>query len=144
MLASTAGRPARVSAGKVMRVPPPARALTRPAAIEAAATRASAASDGSMRRSPCHIARGVGLLTHLCGRTLTQRGHLTYTRGARGGSGKAREHGEETVMAFGFRWSDELEPFSAGADEELAAEIDVVERVRGRYPAGTRLNFGAP
>jgi CheY-like chemotaxis protein len=47
-------------------------------------------------------------------------------------------------MAFGFRWSDELDPFGAGADEELAAEIDVVERVRARYPAGTRLNFGAP
>src|SRR5688500_2972591 len=47
-------------------------------------------------------------------------------------------------MAFGYRRTDHADPFDVGTDEALAAEIDVVERVRARYPAGTRLNFGAP
>jgi CheY-like chemotaxis protein len=47
-------------------------------------------------------------------------------------------------MAFGFSWEDGIDALDAGDDAELAAEIDVAQRVRGRYPAGARLNFGAP
>jgi CheY-like chemotaxis protein len=43
-----------------------------------------------------------------------------------------------------FRRGDGTDPHDPWADEELAAEIDVIERVRGQYPAGTHLNFGAP
>ena len=47
-------------------------------------------------------------------------------------------------MAFGFRRTDGVEGGERVTDEALAAEIDVVERVRGRYPAGSRINFVHP
>jgi CheY-like chemotaxis protein len=50
-------------------------------------------------------------------------------------------------MAFGLRgrpgWPERANRAGDG-DEALAAEIDVVERVRGRYPRKVRINFGAP
>jgi CheY-like chemotaxis protein len=48
-------------------------------------------------------------------------------------------------MAFRFKRAHDRAGISEVAtDQVLAAEIDVVERVRARYPQGTRLSFGAP
>jgi CheY-like chemotaxis protein len=48
-------------------------------------------------------------------------------------------------MAFRFRRArPRADTAGRDADHELSAEIDVLERIRARYPQGTRLHFAAP